>query len=293
MVIVRCPGPAPPSSQNGAEGQQTWDIPAFGTDSTFEIMTWNLSNFGQRSPVPLHRVAEIVRDLDVDVVALQEIVSQAVFEALVDSLAGWSGYRASPTSPGQELAFLYKDSLFTVVTPPFEIYAAEDLAFPREPLVLELALDTVRIVAINNHLKCCGDGIIDDDPDDEEARRRTASLLLEDYLRTELPEQNVIVLGDLNDEIDDPEGENVFQNFIATDSLFFFVTMTLVEDSTQITYPQAPWFSFIDNILITASLFDEWEASGQVATMRLDDVMDDYLEVVSDHRPVALKLQIR
>ncbi|UCD36964.1 MAG: endonuclease/exonuclease/phosphatase family protein, partial [Fidelibacterota bacterium] len=145
-------------------------------------MTWNLENFGQRVPAPIHRVAEIVRDLDVDVVALQEIVSQEAFESLVNSLDGWGGFRASPSSTWQELAYLYRESRISVVETPFEIYPEDSRAFPREPFVFRFTFGSTEMVAINNHLKCCGNGIIDADPDDEESRRQMASILLEDYV---------------------------------------------------------------------------------------------------------------
>jgi endonuclease/exonuclease/phosphatase family metal-dependent hydrolase len=291
LSTAGCPGS--PDEQNGDLEPNTWTIPSFGSDSTLEVMTWNLRNFGQNGSPPIHRVAEIVRQLDVDVIALQEIVSQSAFETLLDSLDGWTGFRASPSSTWQELAYLYKDSLFVQVAPAYEIYVDEDRALPREPLVLELLADTLRIVLINNHLKCCGNGTIEDDPDDEETRREAASLLLQDYIQTQLPEQNVILLGDLNDEIDEPSERNVFQNLLEANDQFYFVTLALVQDTTQATYPHAPWFSFIDHILITTVLLDEWERSGHVETIRLDDMMDGYFGEVSDHRPVAMRLAFR
>ncbi|UCH11593.1 MAG: endonuclease/exonuclease/phosphatase family protein [Fidelibacterota bacterium] len=282
-LFAGCPGPEPSSEE---------DVPRFGTSGTFEVVTWNIENFGQDALTPFERVAAIIRRLDVDMVAVQEIVSQEAFDSLLASLPGWGGYRASPSSSWQELAYLYRTSTIAPYRVPFEIYLDEDQALPREPFVFPVAFGSVELFLINNHFKCCGNGIIEADPSDEEARRQAASQLLEDYIRSELPGRNVILLGDLNDEVNEPRESNVFQNFIDDDSLFNFVTTTIAADTSQATYPHPPWFSFIDHIMITASLFDEWQSSGHVETLRLDDVLDDYFDEISDHRPVAMKLEL-
>ena len=46
-----------------------------------------------------------------------------------------------------------------------------------------------------------------------EERRRQASILLEVYIEENLNDKNVILLGDLNDDITESEDDNVFLEF--------------------------------------------------------------------------------
>ena len=65
-----------------------------------------------------------------------------------------------------------------------------------------------RFVIINNHLKCCGNGVLDlNDNGDEETRRYHASRLLKEYIDTNLSDVNVLVVGDLNDSITDVQAQ--------------------------------------------------------------------------------------
>ncbi|MDZ7821856.1 MAG: hypothetical protein U5N26_08625 [Candidatus Marinimicrobia bacterium] len=71
--------------------------------------------------------------------------------------------------------------------------------FPRPPLVMEARWQGVKVVIINNHFKASGDGAIDpDDSWDEERRRQEAVQLLDDHIRSDFNEENLVVLGDLN-----------------------------------------------------------------------------------------------
>jgi hypothetical protein len=134
-----------------------------------------------------------------------------------------------------------------------------------------------------------------DDLGDEETRRYTASNLLKEYIDTNLPNENVIVLGDLNDILTDAVANNVFQMIINDTENYLFADMEIAEgSSSEWSYPW--WPSHIDHILITNELFDEFVNSGSaVQTIKIDEYMeggfDDYYENISDHRPVALKLE--
>jgi len=149
------------------------------------------------------------------------------------------------------------------------------------------------IFIINNHFKCCGDGIMNlDDLGDEETRRYTASNLLKEYIDTNLPNDNVIVLGDLNDILTDALENNVFQMIINDSENYLFSDMEIAESSsTDWSYPT--WPSHLDHILITNELFDELNNS-DIQTIKIDEYLDggwsEYDQNISDHRPVALKL---
>ncbi len=93
----------------------------------------------------------------------------------------------------------------------------------------------------------------------------------------------------MNDELTDPENSNVFWGFIQDSLNYQFADMGIAEGNSYYwSYPS--WPSHIDHILITDELFDEWE-NGDIFTLRIDDYYSDYSSVISDHRPVLIKLK--
>jgi len=266
-----------------------------GTDSTFEVVTWNIQNFPKSSET-VDKVAEIIYSINPDVIGLQEIENETSFYQLIEKLNDldnntWTGFKVNSASFDINLAIIYKSNVI-VVNQIFEIYEDNGRPFPRPPLILDCVYESNRYIIINNHLKCCGNGEIEvENPWDEETRRRDANLLLEDYINQTWGQDNVIVLGDFNDEIDESESDNVFWNFISQPDLYKFADMNIAEGhSSGFSYPT--WPSHIDHILITNELFDEFESEkSEVKTIHIDDVLEggweEYETNISDHRPVG------
>ena len=151
------------------------------------------------------------------------------------------------------------------------------------------------VYIINNHLKAMGDGYLDlGDIWDEETRRFDACNLLDEYISQNLPNENVIVLGDMNDELTDSQSNNVFVSFLNEIDEYDFVDMEIAEGSSVYwSYPS--WTSHLDHILITNELFDEFILEdSDIQTLRIDVLLDggwsEYDQNISDHRPVGLKL---
>ena len=277
MIIMLCTGLPVRSAERSA--------PPFGSDHSFDIMTWNIEWFPKDGQDTIDMVAEVIEDLDLDLIALQEIVSGSAFNTLVDQLPGWGGYRA--TGEYENVAYLYNTQTVTVDR-TYQIFTDDFYAFPRGPYIMEFRWREVPLIAVNLHLKCC---------DGSEDRRRAASEALGEHLLEwiGLPgKQNIIVLGDFNDEIDEPPAQNVFLNLIEDEDHFYFATMELCGISGQESWPHPPYYSMIDHILVTRDLFDEIDSEGsRVQTQCVDDYYHYYFDIVSDHRPVALALDIR
>jgi len=255
---------------------------AFGSEGTLEVMTWNLEDFPLTSNTVKY-VSSIIKMLDIDIIALQEIKSNSAFESMIDSLGNWTGYRADSAGYDINLAFLYKKELeFKGI---YEIYQDEWYAFPRSPLVLRVEFNNQDVFVIDNHFKAMGDS-------ESEDRRRQASHLLEEYINNNLNDENVIVVGDFNDEIQEPADENVFQNFIDNSANFMFADMEIAEGSSGFwSYPSYP--SHLDHILITNELFDEYESTScEIKVFNPNNYISNSQTNISDHRPVAIKLQI-
>jgi predicted extracellular nuclease len=208
----------------------------------------------------------------------------------------WAGYRASTASYDVNLAFIYKSDEVQVVD-IFEIYQNESRPFPRRPLVMNCFFDNQQFYIIDNHLKAGGDGTLDPSNSwDEETRRLEACNLLDEYITQNLPDNNVIVLGDMNDELDDSSANNVFQNLIDNTQEYLFADMQIALGTNNYwSYPS--WPSHLDHILITNELFDEFGLSdSSIETILLDEYLDgnwnEYDTNISDHRPVGLNLDL-
>jgi len=278
-----------------SSGQNIEDL-VFGTDSTFEVMTWNIEWFPKNGQVTVDYVTDIIEALDVDLLAIQEVDDIPAFEQMMENLISYDGYLESSWFAG--LAYIYKPDVIQI-NDIYEIYTTSPYwsPFPRSPMVMDLNYGNERIIVINNHFKCCGDGILDlTNPDDEETRRYYASNLLKEYIELHFPNENVIVLGDLNDELSDSPQNNVFQLILDDVENYSFTDYEIaMGDISEWSYPT--WPSHLDHILITNELFDDFENdSSVISTIKIDEYLTggwwEYDENVSDHRPVALKLEM-
>ena len=272
---------------------QNLEIPAFGSDSTFEMMTWNIEHFPKNGQTTVDYVSEIILDLDVDLIAMQELEDTIVFKQMMTDLQDYEGYFKSSYFAG--LAYIYNSSVLSVDT-IYEILTTQPYwrPFPRSPMVMELTFKGKEYIIINNHFKCCGDGILDMDDDwDEEKRRLDASILLEEYIDEFFENERVILTGDLNDDIDDDPQNNVFNCYIDNPINYQFADMDIAQgDIYHWSYPS--WPSHLDHILITNDLYEDMSNEGStVETLRIDDYFTSWSQYdyrVSDHRPVAIKV---
>ena len=265
----------------------------FGTDSTLDVITWNIEHFPKNGQTTINYVTQIVEALDVDVIAIQEVSSEVWLDQLIESLDGWDGYYAYSQFVG--LAYIYRTAVIEDVD-IFEIYTNKNRELPRAPLVLEMNYAGEHFVIINNHFKCCGDGYMNlDDPWDEETRRFDASNLIDEYIADNYTNSKVILLGDFNDILTDSPANDVFQVFKDNPENYLFVDMGIAEGGNyNWSYPT--WPSHIDHILITNDLFEEYGSFGSaVETIKLDSYFGSwyaYENDVSDHRPVGVKIKI-
>jgi endonuclease/exonuclease/phosphatase family metal-dependent hydrolase len=265
-----------------------------GTDSTLDIATWNVHDFAEAAGAEtVGLVAEAIRAMNLDVVALQEIQQAARFDELVNQLPGWAGYLAS--SGGEwRLAYLWRTD--TVTAGPgaiHEIYTDQNVPFPRAPLVFDLTYDGRSVLLINNHLKCCGDGSLDSgENSDEEYRRYLAGELLESWIATAADGRAVVMVGDLNDKLDDAVVDNVFQMFLDLPARYRFADWDLaVGPQSGWSWRSPPEVSHLDHILVTDELF---AALGTCRTRRLDLALASgvFADKVSDHAPVVVTLDL-
>ena len=266
----------------------------FGTDSTFELVSWNIEWFPKNGQVTADSVKTIIQSLAADVYALQEIEDTTLLKQVVSTIPGYACHFKFSHYGG--LAYVYNTNTVQV-NEKYEIYTSQPYwnAFPRSPQVLELTFNNEDYVIINNHFKCCGDGTLNtNDPNDEEMRRLSAVTLLKQYIDSLFIDERVIIVGDLNDILTDPTPNNVFNSFL-NDTDYLFVDFPIaLGSSANFSFPT--WPSHLDHILISNELFADFsKPNSELSCIRIDDYMSSWSAYdynISDHRPVGLKLQV-
>jgi endonuclease/exonuclease/phosphatase family metal-dependent hydrolase len=271
---------------------------SFGTDTTFDIITWNMEWFPSNGQSTIDSMIVAIEAIDADVIAVQEVDNGLLFQQMIDNLEGYSGYFID--SDYLELGYLYKngienfsvDTIYQLFNTP--IYNRQ---FPRRPLAMEIHYNNEFILVINNHLKCCGNGYMDlSDEWDEETRRFDACNLLDQFVSVYHPNDKVIITGDMNDLIQETGASNVFQVFINDSSSYFMMDMEIAEGPvSHWSYPS--WPSHLDHFIVSNEFSEEIDNENfRIETLRIEDFLAngfyEYENNMSDHRPLALSFAI-
>ncbi|PKN79675.1 MAG: hypothetical protein CVU48_04550 [Candidatus Cloacimonetes bacterium HGW-Cloacimonetes-1] len=265
-----------------------------GTSQSLDIVTWNLYNFPAINNSTVQALAFIIPQMKVDIFAFQEINNLGALQTLAEALPNyeWCSTGFGGSMP-QNLAFLYNTNTVTV-NGAYTIFNNE-YAFPRAPYVLDFTWSDQHCYVINNHLKAFGDNYIDEtNIRDEEMRRRSACDKLDQYITQNLNNSKVIVVGDMNDQIQEPMTTNVFRAFINKTDEYVFADMPIAQNLNynNASYPGS--LSHLDHILITNELFDALRQSGfYTRTIQIERSMggmSNYKTQISDHRPVVIRL---
>jgi len=270
---------------------------AFGTDDTFDIITWNIESFPKVADQTPAYLAQVLEALEPDVVAIQEVWSPQHLQRVADRLDGFELHIAA-NDPESGLAFLVNTNHVDILQAPQAIYVEESYDFGyRGPVVLPVRYKEQTLHLINLHYKCCGDNVMGTDWWDEEYRRLQATRLLKTYLDDTLSEQAIIALGDWNDELLDPEESNVFWPLINDASHYTFVDTPLAQSSSVRDWSFQSYPSHIDHILINQPLFDAFEEpQAHIETILVDDALPngawEFYTYLSDHHPVGLRLPL-
>lgn len=267
---------------------------SFGTDSTLDIATWNIEQFPKQGQTTVDSAGAIIKALNIDLWGLQEIDDITELNKLASALPNYKVATGTGTQRG--LAYLYDER--TIIRPKiYRIYESSTYSspFPRRPLVLEFQYNSQIYYVINNHFKCCGDGTLNQaNSGDEEMRRLLASQLLKQWVDSLHSNDNVIILGDLNDILTDAPTNNVFENYL-NDTVNYWVSDLSIELGTSKNWSYPSWPSHLDHIIVTNEVEDKMVTLGsEVACIRPDDYLfrgwSDYDYKITDHRPVAIKI---
>jgi endonuclease/exonuclease/phosphatase family metal-dependent hydrolase len=229
------------------------EVPA---DNQLETVTWNLEWFGSYSQGPsdprlqLKNVLTVMDTLEADLYGLEEFANTDLIDSLEHYMPGYSAMYSDHISQTQKLAFLYntntiKNVAFTYISSADGL-DSNDFA-GRLPFVMNFDYQyeggQQSFMAIVIHAKCCTG-------ESEYNRRKRAADSLYQYLQEQHPDDNIILMGDYNDDID----ESIYQ----TDS----------------GYKETPYISFKQNDQAFTIVTGELGLDGTSSTVRYDDVID-------------------
>ena len=269
-------------------------IPARGEALTFDVASWNIENFGTGSGGAAQRqnAIEVIRQADIDLWALQEIVDVADFNLMVQALQpdGYEGILGPAPRLGgdQRLAYIYKPDVVTVVATRTILNSSEfDFAY-RYPFEMFASVtvggSTQSMQIINLHAKCCGDTA------SYERRQRAATALKEYTDQLAQDNRTVLVLGDFNDELNQsiagglspyrPYRQDAATYTIATRGLDDANTPTFCSNSSCTSG------STLDHLLFTQDLAASYVIDSGDRYDELVSSISSYTSTTSDHLPV-------
>ena len=272
------------------------DLVAQNLPIQLKLVTWNVSWLGHPAFPPadderqLHNVVQVLRTLDADAIALQEIASEEAFREIIRSLGSGFGGILGSSSGDQRLGVVFRTSSFRVFSVTDEVFRSEDDLFGgRPPLVVRAHIGSEGhqspLTLIVVHLKAFGDAT-------SYERRLRSIEKLKAYLETVLLDLPVIIVGDFNDAttfstaVDRSSSLRPFLN----DPSYEVTTATL-ERAGAVSYcgtTDCSAGSMLDHIIVRRGSLD-WTTSPAVAASLLQD-LPDFVSSTSDHLPVQLTL---
>lgn len=283
---------------------------------SISMCTWNLKWFGSPTycncDTVLARVntTAILKELESDVLALQEVVSISQLERVVSDLGGQYDYVIADYSSqipnanttgyvtAQKQAFIYNKQKFTKLSS----YGLLRSTFPslqgasspyyyhasgRWPYGLKLKANTTNeeFNFINLHSKAFAGS-------SEHNRRAGGALKMTDSLNTHLANQHIIILGDYNDLLQGAitPGFTMSPYDYALNNGFKAITLPALFPG-ETTYLGAT-SSLIDNYMLSNKTHQAYIPNSTLILREADLAISNYKNTTSDHLPVLSFLRL-
>jgi endonuclease/exonuclease/phosphatase family metal-dependent hydrolase len=268
------------------DNNETALVKTYGSYDSFDLATWNLQQFPLDLDNTLKYLPEIIRDMDIDLFAIQEIKEESFFFQLLDSLEVYQG-ELSLSDIYLKLGIIYKKD-FISITNKKELFLTSYDTMPRPPLfcyaeVKRNGITVFDFSLIIIHLKAYGG-------EENILKRKAAVKKLKYFIDIQLlpsKDQDVIILGDWNDTLNAPEEDNIFNIFLEDSLHYEILTKSLMNRYSYIG-TDSTYNSLLDHIIITAGVKKEY-GQGWIDVLYLDQEFPNYSDYISDHRPVLTR----
>ena len=276
-------------------------IPAQGTASTLDVVTWNLLYFGSSGAGPtdeklqMARIRDVIKGTDADLWSVQEVTSRETFDGLLSHLPGYAGLLSNDSSVThgsdfytggeQKVGIIYKSAMVSVTSAQLVLTELNTAFAGRPPLEVRVRVTlggtTRDAVVLSLHAKASSDTA-------SYNKRAAAAAGLKAYVDSVLADDLVLIPGDWNDDVDESitEGRDTpYRMFVDDMPEWVFPTAELSAEGAR---SHLRFSDMIDHILASDELMVHYEAESALA-YRVDEYIADYLETVSDHIPVLVR----
>ncbi len=286
--------------------------------TTLEVVNWNMEWFGSPTLGPTdddlqqQNASTVLDSIGADIYGLVEVVDEARLQTVVNSLnatygAGTYNYTignygshvnppepdGNPLSAVQKEAFVYKTSLFSNVTTRPLIFNEDPNSASynywssgRYPFLMtaDVTLNCVKtkINFVLIHAKANTAPTAT-----SYARRKAAADELHDTLMTYFPNDNIIILGDFNDDLD----QSITDGFtttsydaFTTDTADFFsptLALSLAGKKSTVSYNDV-----IDHVVISNEMEPYYLPGSATILTDVASTINKYGTTTSDHYPV-------
>ncbi|PVY43197.1 T9SS-dependent choice-of-anchor J family protein [Pontibacter virosus] len=297
--------------------------------STLDIVSWNLEWFGadkddrgselgpDNEELQFANAKKALQTLDADIVAFQEIANDEAMASLMAELPAYDFVRSDVHSyswdPSRNLVpqklyvaykkdvvkvksqkvllhKLYQDVLAgTATLPDYPAAQTSFWASGRLPLMVELEATvngvTQQIYVVNLHTRAnSGTNVTPYN------QRKYDVQVLKDSLAAQYPNVNLVMLGDMNDDVDISvvNGLPSTLNPFVQDENYKALTYDL-SVAGGYTYAGGSFQSFLDHIIVSKSLVDEYIEESVAIENQLLSLIPSYRNTTSDHVPVSAR----
>ncbi|MCK5034199.1 MAG: endonuclease/exonuclease/phosphatase family protein, partial [Calditrichia bacterium] len=135
-------------------------VQSYGSETTFDIATWNIEHFPIKGPTTISYVAQLIKDMDIDLLGLQEMDEATSFYRLLDSLPDYNGIVSDYPNDYLKLGIIYKKDIISISNVT-QIFTNDWYAFPRPPIMAYVEVKNENNIKFNFtlfvlHLKAMG-----------------------------------------------------------------------------------------------------------------------------------------
>ncbi|MFI5129037.1 MAG: HYR domain-containing protein [Chitinophagales bacterium] len=290
-------------------------------NSTLEIVNWNMEWFGSTDPSlgptndPLQEqnAKTILQSIGADLYALVEVVDEARLQNIVNQMPGYSyvicNYGShtninennpSPLSQAQKEAFVYKTSVFSnITTMPLLSQGTNspaDLSNPaynywssgRFPFLMSADV-TLNCVTKNVKFVLCHAKANTSPTATAYQRRKQGADTLHFTLNALFPGENIIILGDINDDLDSTITAGISPRITSWSSFtndsvnYPALTLPLSRAGKKST---VGFNDVIDHVIASDEMAAYYMANSANILNDVADLVSNYGSTTSDHFPV-------
>ena len=297
---------------------------------TLDVTTYNLEFFGtdvkdtggtEFGPIDdalqVTNVTTVLQNISADIFAVQEVADDAAFNQLVSNISGFSGILANKWSysfdppdanfPPQKIGFIYNSSTVQLVSsrvmfsqlfdavragntgllPGYPTTASSFWSSGRLPFMATFDVTiggvTKRLRVVNIHAKS-GSATADYN------RRKYDVKVLHDSLVANYANDNIILLGDYNDDVDVSIGaptnsESTYKVFVDNTTNFNSLTLP-ISQTGAFSFPSSS--SFLDHFTTSNELTNSY-VSNSIIVEDPRTYISNYVNTTSDHLPVSAR----